>query len=190
MGHIGKEYTLGLARPVRLLQSFFQHDLFLHLFSGCLIYAVKAKYDTILPFPHTGAHRLHLKVFCHAIPDNTVLYDICLFLIQFFPYLICFGSPSEHLFIFLMYKLLYVKFHTLIQHNFTAEDRTEEPAVIIAIPKSRTFSRVQIKETYKAVVCAQRLHQFHLVSRILLLLQLLFGAVQQKALIKHFPVFL
>ena len=93
------------------------------------------------------------------------------------------------LLIFFMYLLPYVPLHALFEKNIPACVCLECASIPFVPAQRNTFARIQIIKADHIVINGQRTHQVCLAAFLFLFLKLLFGAVQQKPLVKQLPVF-
>ncbi len=187
MRHIGQEDTLCLTCPVRLQKGVLQKALLLHLTANLVIHTAEAQDNAVVLPPLAGPHGLHLKILYAVLRDSPVIHIMLQLLPQFLPYSFPGRLLAHHLLVFLVHRLLYVRSHAFLQGNISPE-KSLEGVLRLVIAQQASVSRVKVKVADKIIVNAQRLHQLHLPSLVLLFLQLLGRTVQNKSLIKQLSV--
>ena len=115
MGHIGKKYTLCLARPVRLQKRVLQQILLLHLVSDLIIHTAQPQDDAVSILPDSGTHDLYLIILHLSVPERAEIHIIGILFLQYLFEVFLRKILSKRLPVFLIYKLLYVAFHTVME---------------------------------------------------------------------------
>ena len=110
MGHIRKECALSVIRLVCLREGIFQKPLLFHLSAYLFIHAAESQHNSPVSIPFSCPDSLQLIILCLPILAGTVIYIILVPLSQLFLQFFFTYTFQEHLPVFLIDIIFYVKF--------------------------------------------------------------------------------
>ena len=163
MGHIRKESAFRLVCPVGLHQGILQKVFLLHLVPDFLIHAAEAQNHSMVPVPLPGAHHLHLVILHLPIFRHAVVYVILLIFRQLFFQPLPGKCLPQHIPVFLIDKVPYVRLHPAFQGNFARESFPKHMCAVLVYPQNLSLPRVQFKTKHQVIINAQRLDKLRLL---------------------------